>query len=204
MRIPLSRYKQMMEDDQLNAAFKLLRSRTEIFIDEEYTYDAHDPRLAYDASEHYLDFLLVLSSRIGFDSFLPNSVNDITFAFSLDLHQPQRSLNIKHCDLGFPVGRNTLYIGRSRGKDMVYLVMAPNTFINEDEPDDDASDHPDNAATPRRLPSNLSGRHYFMLVMFMAFIFQKHFPRRDVYCHTRYPDIEHQPYKHLRESTNIL
>lgn len=204
-RTPLSRYKNIMDGDQLNAAFKLLRARNEIFIDEEYTYDPQDRRLAYDASEHHLDFLMVLSDRIGFDACLPNSANDITFTFNLDLHQPHRSLNMKHCDLGFPLNRNALYIGRSRGKDMIYLLMAPNTFINDDELDDPEDDMSADAPPPRRrVPSNLSGRHYFMLVMYMAFIFQKHFPRRDVYCHTRYPDIDHQPYRHVRDVTNIL
>lgn len=194
----------MMEDDQLNAAFKLLRSRTEIYIDDDFAYDPHDRRLAYDASEHHLDFLMVLSSRIGFDAFLPNSANDITFTFNLDLHQPQRSLKMKHCDLGFRVDRNALYIGRSRGKDMVYLLMAPNSFIDEDERDDDAADLAEDVRPRRRKPSNMLGRHYFMMVIYMAFIFQKHFPRQDVYCHDQYPDIDHQPYKHIRDATNIL
>lgn len=203
-RIPLSKFQQMMEMNQVQAAFKLLRSRNEIFVDEKFSYDPKDRDLAYDVTQHHLDFLMVLSSRIGFDAFLPNSPNDMTFIFNLDLHQPHRPLKMKHCDLGFPLDRNALYIGRSRGKDLIYLVMAPNAFINEVETDEDAPDYPNSHASSGRPRTNMSGKHYFMLVMFMAHVFQKHFPRRDIYCHVRYPDIERNAWRNVRDSTNLL
>lgn len=193
-----------METNQLHAAFKLLRSRSEIFVDNKFSYDAHDRDIAYDASRHFLDFLMVLSGRIGFDAFLPNSLNDMTFIFNLDLHQPQRLLNMKHSDLGFTIDRNALFIGRSRGKDMVYLVMAPNSFINEDEPDPDDSEIPTPSPTKGRVRTNMAGQHYFMIVMFMAYVFQKHCPNRNVYCHVPYPDLGRNAWRNVRESTNIL
>lgn len=203
-QVPLSKYKLHMETDNTPAAFKSFHSRSEIFIDEEFSYDPHDRDLGYRATEHHLDFLMVLSSRIGFDAFLPNSPNDITFIFDLDLHQPHRALPMKHSDLGFPVDHNALFIGRSRGKDMIFLIMAPNSFINEIDPTDDVADDDVPSAAQSRSQTNMSGRHYFILVMYMAFVFHKHFPRRDIYCHERYPDLDLHPWRNVRNSTNLL
>lgn len=203
-KVPLSKYHEIMETNNVPAAFKLLRSRNEIFVDEKYSYDPKDRDLAYDATQHHLDFLMVLSSRIGFDAFLPNSPNDLTFIFNLDLHQPHRPLKMKHCDLGFPIDRNALYVGRSRGKDLIYLVMAPNSFLNDVEAEDDAPPDPDPQLPSGRVRTNMSGQHYFMLVMFMAHVFQKRFPRRDIYCDSQYPDVHRNAWRNVRNSTNIL
>lgn len=201
-QVPLSKLQDIMENGRTNNALKLLQQRTEIVIDEGFKYSAHSSELAYSLAQHHLDFLMVLSDGIGFDACLPNARNDLTFVFHLDLHQPHRALPMKHVDLGFPVRRNALYIGRSRGKDMVYLLMAPNTFISQDEVDPDDIIDPSPPAS--KLPTNMTGKHYFMLVMFMAMIFQKHFPDLDVYCHEPYPNIDENAWRNVRNTTNIL
>lgn len=202
IQVPLSKLQSNWENKNVTSAFRLLRSRSEIVIDDEFKCDPHDKNLAYNLSQHRLDFLLVMSSRIGFDAILPNSRSDTTFIFRLDLHQPQRSLKLKHSDLGFPMDHKALFIGRARGKDLVYLVMAPNAFIAQEE--DDTDDIGDPAPSKGRVRTNMSGRHYWMLVMFMAFIFEKHFPHRDVYCHEHYPNIDQNAWKNVRAATNIM
>lgn len=201
-KVYLSSLKEYMEKGWHQSAFRMLHSKSEILIDDAYKFDPHGQKVTFDTSEHHLDFLMVLSDRIGFDAFLPNSPNDLTFVFNLDLHQPQRPLKLKHTDLGFPVNGTALYIGRSRGKDLIYLIMAPNTFINQDDLDD--SDDEELLPSKGPLHTPMSGKHYWMMVMFLAFVFQKHFPSRDVYCHTPYPDLDVKAYKHVRSATNIL
>lgn len=201
-KVALSTLKEYMEKGWFHSAFKLLHSKCEFVLDDDYTYDARSPKITLDAQEHHLDFLMVLSSRVGFDSFLPNSPNDLTFIFNLDLHQPHRPLNLKHSNLGFPVNGTALYIGRSRGKDLIYLIMAPNSFINQDELDDSDDESP--PPSKGHVKTQLSGRHYWMIVMFLAYVFHKHFPNRDVYCNTPYPDIDGNAYRHVHSATNIL
>lgn len=202
-KVLLSKLKNDFEKNNVNAALDLLRSRWEVEFDIDYQYSAHDPYMAYSFTGHYLDFLMVLSKGTGFGACLAPSPNDMTFVFHLDLHQPHRALKMKHIDLGFPVYRNALFIGRSRGKDQVYIVMAPNTFLDH-SPGDDPLYFDD--TTPHNGPklTNMSGRHYFMLVMYMAFIYQEHFPDCDVYCNNPYPNLEEHAWRNVHNATNIL
>lgn len=202
-KVLLSKLRQSFVSHNTDAAINLLRERWEVDFDVDYRYCPHDPNLAYSFTGHYLDFLLIMSSGRGFAAFVPPQPNDMTFVFHLDLHQPHRALKMKHVDLGFPVNRNALFIGRSRGKDQCYIMMAPNAFINH-PPADDPLTYDDPPPTKGPVRTNLTGRHYFMLVMYMAHIYQAHFPDSSVYCTDRYPNVDEHAWRNVHNVTNIL
>lgn len=207
----LSQFRRMYETRSAKAAFDLLRSRTEIEIDPEDQYTAVGSDLIFDISHHFLDFLLVLSKGIGFHAFLPNSPSDHLFIFSLDLHQPCRILKTKHVELGFSLFQRALYIGTSRGKDTAWLVMVPDSFINaqddgipEDNEQEEDEDHADPQLSRGRAQTNMQSKHYFMLVMYIAFVFEKYLPGRNIACYKDYPDLTTNTYKNVKAATNLL
>jgi len=159
-------------------------------------YKSASPDLAWDMSKDFLDFLLVVSAKIGFDAILPNISNDPNFVFHLDLHQPARIFKSKHANVGFSLERCMLYIGTSRGKDNIWMAMAPDEFF------DTSGSHRD--AFPSSGPSCLLGRHYWMLVMYLAHVITTAVPAREVYCTDTYPDLSDNPRSNVEATTNLL
>lgn len=202
----MSRLRRAYERGIVKPAFDLLRKRTEIYIDADYKRDPFSEDLAYDLTSHYLDFMLVMGKSIGFDAIMPNTASDLLFVFNLDLHQPHRMLKTKHADLGFSLTGRVLYMGRSRGKDTVWLVMVPNTFLAAQDDgfsDDEDEDEPSRTELPSDK-TNMEGKHYFMMVMFIAFVFQKYLPNRSVCCYEMYPDLSVNAFRNVKAATNLL
>lgn len=211
-RVLLSTLRKLYRKKLAKSAFDLLRCRTEIDIDAKYQHDSTSPDLIFDISRHFLDFMLVLSKDIGFHAFLPNSPSDHLFNFSLDLHQPQRILKTKHTNLGFSLLQRALFIGTSRGRETAWLIMVPNSFMAAQDdgiPSNagDSKDDGDGEEPPlshQRVATNMQGKHYFMLVMFFAFVYQKYLPGRNIACYKEYPDLSVNAWKNVQAATNIL
>lgn len=194
--VSLKELKDIYESRNARKALNLLRMRTEIALDPDMTYNTDDPSLAWNVPNHYLDFLLVVSDNIGFDAILPNVPNDPNFVFNLDLHQPTRTFKSKHANVGFSLDRCMLYIGKSRGKDNVWLAMAPEQFFSGDGSYRDV--HPNNG------PTSLAPKHYWMMVMFLAHVIDESLPGQGIYCSEKYPDIHNTPRQNVEGCTNLL
>ncbi|KZP04664.1 hypothetical protein FIBSPDRAFT_904100 [Athelia psychrophila] len=113
----------------------------------------------------------------------------MTFVFHLDLHQPHHTLKMKHVDLGFLVNCNVLFVGRARGKDQVFIIMAPNHFIFADKQpkiDDDGNTAPKNTGP---LITNMAGSSFQSWMSTAT---------------TDYPDIDHNTWTNVCSATNIL
>lgn len=195
-RVNLSEYRRIYEGNLSRLAIQKLSTRTEIVLDSQMTYMSTSPDLAWEMSKNFLDFLLVVSADIGFDAILPNIPNDPTFAFHLDLHQPARIFKSKHANVGFSTERCMLYIGKSRGKDNIWLAMAPHEFFAT------SGSHRD--TFPSSGPSCLLGGHYWMLVMYLAHVIATALPAREVYCTHAYPDLSDNPRMIVENNTNLL
>lgn len=195
-RVKLSELRHNYERRQTRRALRLMAIRTEIEIDDEYMYQNDSPDLAWDMSKHYLDFLLVKGSDIGFHAILPNNANDLNFIFHMDLHQPGRTFKSKHAELDFTPDGRLLYIGRSRGKDEVWLAMAPLEYFNTTREHGESIN-----PSPQQC---LAGKHYWMIVMLFAYLHDTAFPGKAIYCTDPYPDLDNEPRLHVTESTNIL
>lgn len=196
-RVKLSVFRDIFDKKQAHKSFQLMRQRTEIILDDDFTYKSNNTHLAWDLSQHFLDFLLVVSAKVGFHAILPNTPNDHHFVFDLDLHQPSRVFKAKHADLGFSSERRLLFIGKSRGKDEVWLAMAPLDFFVDD---------PDRPLNPTKAveSSCLTGPHYWMLVMYFAFLLHRIFPQKSVFCSNPYPNIDVDPRLRVQIATNVL
>jgi hypothetical protein len=173
-----------------------LRMRTEVTLGPEVTYEADDPKLYWNCATHYLDYLLVIGDNVGFDAILPNVANDPHFVFALDLHQPARTFRDKHANLGFSLDRTMLYLGKSQGKDNVWLAMAPDEFFEQNI--SFTMKHKEIA------PTCLLPIHYWMMVMFFAHVITEALPRREIYCTNQYPDLSYLPHAHVQANTNML
>jgi hypothetical protein len=197
--IPLSTMKDIYDQKSTPQAISLLRQRTRIRLaDLEYKEAWRDPNLAWDLSSHYLDFILCVSNGVGFDALLPNKVNDLQFNFDLDLHQPHRQFASKHANMGLDGTHRMLYIGRVRGKDLGWLILAPNDYFHE---------------TPAAMLSNdsklkgssvMSAQHYWMIVICLAHFIAKTFSNGNIYCSKEYPNLERFPRQNVEDSTNLL
>jgi hypothetical protein len=141
---------------------------TEITLDPNMTYKTDDPSLAWNVPNHYLDFLLIISDKIGFDTILPNVTNDPNFVFNLDLHQPTCTFKSKHANISFPLDPCMLYVGKSGGKDNIWLAMAPNQFFSSDGSYHDVH--------PNRSPTSSAPKHYWMMVMFLTHVIVESLP----------------------------
>jgi hypothetical protein len=200
-KVPLSRYRDIFDRKLPSKAIDLMRHRTEIFIGPELSYDALHPNLAWDLNNHFIDSLVVFSAAVGFDSVLPATDNDLLFSFSLDLHQPGRNIKLKHTPLLFPVERSVLYLGKTRGKDDLWLFMVPNEYFDDDS--DLADQTPATVSSVDKLTS-MTGPHYWMIVMYFAYVFEKVLTNGSVFCVDKYPDIFNSPLTKVRACTNIL
>jgi hypothetical protein len=88
---------------------------------------------AYAVEGHFLDFLLLVPKRLGFDVLLPPSDTwqPSSWVFNLDLSRlahSKRQLRIKHGALGFDPSNSVLFLGRHEGLD-VWLGMVPETAL---------------------------------------------------------------------------
>jgi hypothetical protein len=118
--------------------------------------------------------------------------------FNLDLHQPARTFKGKHARIGFSPERSMLFVGTSRGKDPLWVAMAPDEFFESVSDNDDLSQH------RSTQPSCLQGRHYWMMVMYFAHVITSALPARHIYCIEQYPDLSNRPRYEVENVTNIL
>lgn len=76
IHVTLSMLCKLYEKGMAKAVFNLLRVQTKINIDAKYQYDPVGPDLIFDINHHFLDFMLVLSKGIRFDTILPHTHSD--------------------------------------------------------------------------------------------------------------------------------
>jgi len=195
--VSLNTMKRIYEEQNSRWGYSLLRKRTKINVGD-LRYPQNDPMLAFDLRTHFLDFMLCVSNDVGFDALLPNLINDLNFHFDLDLHQPHRQFSFKHAEIGLDGSNRMLYIGRVRGKDLAWLIMAPNSYFHE-TPAAMLASHA-NPLKSSALPVN----HYWMMVMCFAHFYAKTFPTGAVYCSDSYPDLTIHAGDHVNGVTNIL
>jgi hypothetical protein len=82
--LPLSAFEKIFRRKDKATAANLLLRCTNLRIDPHLTFAPDHPMLLWDASKHFLDFVLVVSGTIGLHAFLPNTISDHTFSVSLD------------------------------------------------------------------------------------------------------------------------
>lgn len=177
--LKLSMLQNQYEQGKEHLAMLRLKRRHKVEVDGTFLHNIEDPDLAWGATDHYLDFILLVSSKQGLHALLPRSVSDHSYTFVLDVHQPHRLWRVRHAELGFnPTGR-MLYLG-TYFQEEIWLAMVPRSFTDEDSNED-----PDMTPLCGRTTS-LSERHYCMLIAFLATQLQLD-GFKDIVVRDRYP-----------------
>ncbi|KAG1769738.1 hypothetical protein EV702DRAFT_1049616 [Suillus placidus] len=166
--MPLSAFERAFRrKDKAGAASFLLR-RTNLRIDPQFTYAPDDGRLLWDASKHFLDFILVVSGAIGLDAFLPNTISDHTFTVTLDFRLQTRQFRPKFGKLGFDPTGSMMAVGNG-GACELWLGFCPLTNIEDVSEADEAP----LLNEKKHGDTRLSTRHFRMATMFIAYALAK-------------------------------
>lgn len=204
-RIKLSVLRTDYEKGRSRTAVQRLKKRHVVEIDEEVRYRKNDPRLAWGAREHFLDYYLLVPERKGLDVIRPTSRGDPSYVFKLDLHQRQKRWQARYADLEFdPTGR-LLYIG-TYGQEEIWLAMVPRAFTNDDafEEEEEVADL--RARNINRLENTntltcMQDVHYSQVVLFLAHQLKRQ-GYRDIYLREDFP--EDLTPSNLKNVTNIM
>ncbi|KAG2133227.1 uncharacterized protein EDB93DRAFT_1255002 [Suillus bovinus] len=77
--VSLSTLARTFKKEDKATAINLLHRRSVLRLDDDLYYDNNDEMLAWDGSQHFLDFFLVVGGSVGLHALLPNKVVDHTF-----------------------------------------------------------------------------------------------------------------------------
>ena len=147
-----------------------------------------DPNLSWFCNHHFIDYILLVSARMGLHAIIPNTRHQPDYSFKLRLDQPFRTFHAKFAQLGFDPTRRMLYIG-TVGNDQVWLAMAPNALNDV---------HDDIAMSG--TTTSLETHHYLAIVAWLAFVMSQR-GIRNIYSMDDYPVLTKD---HLHHVTNLL
>ncbi|KAG2354615.1 hypothetical protein BDR07DRAFT_1494309 [Suillus spraguei] len=159
----LSVFAWILENNQAAAAIALLHRRVNLSIYSNLSPSLDDNMLMWDGSKHFLDFMLVVAESMGCHAFLPNTVADHTFTITLDLRQSYHQFRPKYGKLGFNPTRSMMAIG-TNGSSELWFGFCPITNIEDLTVANEAP-----LLSEKHGDSRLSGRHFRMAVMFLAY-----------------------------------
>jgi hypothetical protein len=120
--IPLSQYRSQFENGGVRYARRLLEKKCVVTIDNQYKIPADSEDIFWDCPNHYLDFFLVVSNRLGLHAVVPSRQVDHTFFIELDLAKPIVQFRGKHAKLNYDPAGRMLWIGKCRSED-VYVPI---------------------------------------------------------------------------------
>ncbi|KAG2090773.1 uncharacterized protein F5147DRAFT_780230 [Suillus discolor] len=195
--MPLSAFERLFRrKDKSSAATSLLR-RTNLCIDPKFTYASDDSRLLWDASRHFLDFVLVVSGTLGLDAFLPNTISDHTFTVTLDFRLQTKQFRPKFGKLGFDPTGSMMAIGNGSACEL-WLGFCPLANVE----DLSVADEAPLLNKKKHGDTRLSSRHFRMAVMFMAYALAK-IPTMPIHLmHTYGTDEDFSSWK-IKDVTNL-
>jgi hypothetical protein len=191
--VKLSTFKGVYERKDTYQAINIMRRRVQVNLDDNLSVmDSRDPSLLWHCNNHFLDYLLLVSNKVGLHAILPRVQNDTGYNFRLQLDQPYRAFQTKHAQLGFDPKGRMLFIG-FLGIENVWLALAPRQALRNDSLD----------VAPGTCtgPTQLSSKHYRIIVAWLAHVLDDR-GIQDVYLRKEYPDISSTAA--LNEETNIL
>ena len=151
-----------------------------------------DPDFVWFADVHYIDFILLVSARLGLHAILPNTASDPGYVWRLQLHQPCNTFRLKFTRLGFDAAHRMLFAGY-QGQENVWIAMAPkNTLqtMSVHEPIHGGS-----------TDTRLAHRHYLALLAWFAHLLSS-CGIGQVFNRRTYADITSM--ESLKRTTNIL
>ncbi|KAG1765968.1 hypothetical protein EV702DRAFT_1283003 [Suillus placidus] len=193
----LSSIERMFRVNDRSSAIKLLHRRINLVLDPDLKLRSDDPTLLWQGSKHFLDFILVVSSQIGLQAFLPKTVADHNFSMTLNLRLQCREFRPKFGKLGFDPTGSMMAIGDGQSTEL-WLGFSPVANV---EDIDIANDCP--LLSEKHGDTRLTSVHYRMGVMFLASCLSQ-IPSLPV--HVMFPYGPHSDFKDwkIEDATNVL
>jgi hypothetical protein len=188
----LSLLRELYETSFPEGAINIIKKRNRIRIDDDFIQPIDDPQLCWLGVQHYIDFMLLVSSRIGLDVILPTLETSHDYIFRVQLDQRFRAFPTKYAKLGFDPSHRCMFMG-TKGQDNVWIAFAPRTSLSTH-----AEDVPVGTCEG---DTYLSTKHYLAFVAFLAFIFHSK-SISHIFLEVQYPDIS--SVAAFKSSTNIL
>ncbi|KAG2738230.1 hypothetical protein P692DRAFT_20882808 [Suillus brevipes Sb2] len=178
-------------------AINLLHRRSVLRFDDDFYYDNEDEMLAWDASNHFLDFCLVVGGSIGLHALLPNKVVDHTFSIALNLCLPARLFRPKFGKLGFDPTGCMLAIGTGPSCEY-WLAFCPQENLD----DLDVANNVPLLSDRQHGDTRLSSSHFRMVVMFLAYALSKN-PNLPIYVMHPYGTDDDLTAWRIKDVSNI-
>lgn len=185
--IKLSTLRSDFEKKRTRTSTQRLQQRHTVEVDEEFLYVKDNPRLAWGAKEHFLDYYLLVPASKGLHVLLPTSRGDPSYVFKLDLNKRTKRWQARYSDLEFdPTGR-MLYIG-SYHQEEVWLAMVPRSFTDEETLEDghDLDHIRSQISQLESRDTTLSEENYCQVVTFLAHQLKSQ-GYRDIYLRDDFP-----------------
>ncbi|KAG0697442.1 hypothetical protein DFH29DRAFT_1003759 [Suillus ampliporus] len=193
----LSSLERMFRINDRSSAIKLLHRRVNVTLDPELKLRTDDPKLLWKGSKHFLDFILVVSGKIGLHAFLPKTLADHNFSLTLNLRLQCRQFRPKFGKLGFDPTGSMMAIGDGQSTEL-WLGFCPVGNIEDIEL---ANESP--LLSEKHGDTRLTSIHYRMGVMFLACILSQ-IPSMPVHVMFPYgPHPEFHEWK-IQDATNVL
>ena len=171
VQVTMSALARTYENKDTKRAIKRMHQRSTLVLDDKYTVDNDSTDYCFSCLNSYLDFILIVGSRIGIDIFIPNCPSDPRFSVDLNLRLQIKEFKAKHGVLGFDPTGAMLCVGETPAEDL-WLAFPSDSFLNPEGPPFCMSDeHGD----PR-----LSARHYRIALLFLITLLTK-LPGRNYY-----------------------
>ncbi|KAG1758543.1 hypothetical protein EDD22DRAFT_997786 [Suillus occidentalis] len=178
-------------------AIALLQRRSVLRFDDDLCYDNEDEMLAWDASNHFLDFCLVVGGSIGLHALLPNKVVDHTFSIALNLCLPARLFRPKFGKLGFDPTGCMMAIGTGPSCEY-WLAFCPQENLD----DLDVANTAPLLSDRQHGDTRLSSSHFRMAVMFLAYALSKN-PNLPIYIMHQYGTEDDLTAWRIKDVSNI-
>ncbi|KIK31765.1 hypothetical protein CY34DRAFT_19593 [Suillus luteus UH-Slu-Lm8-n1] len=193
----LSSLERMFRINDRSSAIKLLHRRVNIVIDSDMKLRSDDPKLLWKGSKHFLDFILVVSGKIGLQAFLPRTLRDHNYTLTLNLRLQCREFRPKFGKLGFDPTGSMMAIGEGQSTEL-WLGFCP---VGHIEDIDLANQTP--LLNEKHGDTRLTPVHYRMGVMFLAALLSQ-LPSMPVHVMYPYgPKASFQEWK-IDDATNVL
>ncbi|KAG2130918.1 hypothetical protein DEU56DRAFT_914676 [Suillus clintonianus] len=194
--VPGSRQRTFKKGDKA-AAINLLHRRSLLRFDNDLCYDNEDQMLLWDASNHFLDFCLIVGGSIGLHALLPNKLVDHTFSIALNLCLPSRLFCPKFGKLGFDPTGCMMAIGTGPACQF-WLAFCPQENLD----DLDIANNVPLLSERQHGDTRLSSSHFRMAVMFMAYALSR-IPNLPIYVMHHYGTDDDLSAWRIKDVSNI-
>ncbi|KAG2034359.1 hypothetical protein BDR03DRAFT_1013552 [Suillus americanus] len=180
-----------------SSAIKLLHHHVNLIYDTDLKLHSDNPSLLWKGSKHFLDFILVISGKIGLHAFLPKTLMDYNFSLTLNLCLQSRQFRPKFGKLGFDLTGLVMAIGEGQSTEL-WLGFSP--IVNVEDIDI-TNNTP--LLNEKHGDTHLTSVHYCMGVMFLACLLSQ-IPSMAIHViHLCGPHFDFHDWK-IEDTTNVL